>query len=142
MKTKTITKEQALANFLECEKDDIKEERNGGYFSVGAKEYLVLTDEEAEERVTDYIKDSLWAFKASFILGECGLPLSGEESLETMQKKSCEGANDFILALVENTCGLEQFIEDAISADGRGHFLSSYDGEENEQNGYYIYRTN
>ena len=38
------------------------------------------------------------------------------------------------------------FIEDAISTDGRGHTLSSYDGHENEitfnDEWYYIYRTN
>jgi hypothetical protein len=38
--------------------------------------------------------------------------------------------------------GLEGFVEEAVSADGRGHFLSSYDGEENEQDGFYIYRIN
>jgi hypothetical protein len=31
-------------------------------------------------------------------------------------------------------------MKDAISTDGRGHFISSYDGEENEQGDYYIYR--
>jgi len=40
----------------------------------------------------------------------------------------------------------DDFIEEVISADGRGHTLSSYDGEEGEitfQNEwYYIYRTN
>jgi len=40
----------------------------------------------------------------------------------------------------------DSFIEDVISTDGRGHTLSSYDGEEGEitfQNEwYYVYRTN
>ena len=59
-----------------------------------------------------------------------------------MQSKKCEGANDAILALIKKTDGgLDGFVEDAISADGRGHFLSSYDGDENEENGFYIYRT-
>jgi hypothetical protein len=39
---------------------------------------------------------------------------------------------------------LDHFIEDAIRADGRGHFLSRYNGEENEETvggvTYYIYR--
>ena len=47
---------------------------------------------------------------------------------------------------IESTCGLPAFIEEAVSADGYGHFLSRYDGEENEEeiNGitYYIYRNN
>ena len=37
---------------------------------------------------------------------------------------------------------MDEFIEDAISSDGRGHFLSPYDGEENEEGDYFIYRIN
>jgi hypothetical protein len=36
----------------------------------------------------------------------------------------------------------DEFIQDAIDSDGRGHFLSYYDGEETEINDYYIYRIN
>ena len=40
----------------------------------------------------------------------------------------------------------DSFIEDVISTDGRGHTLSSYDGNEHEivfqDEWYYIYRTN
>jgi len=47
---------------------------------------------------------------------------------------------------MENFIDKEGFIEDVISADGRGHTISSYDGEENviEYNNewYYIYRMN
>lgn len=140
---KTLTEEEAkvkaLAQFLGHDAEEAKKMIEDG-------DYLVLTDAEAEEKAKEYIKDSLWAFNASFILEECGLDFSGEESLRHMQEKSCEGANDFILSLVEKTCGLEQFVEDAISADGRGHFMSSYDGEENEVEAdgqtFYIYRTN
>jgi hypothetical protein len=44
--------------------------------------------------------------------------------------------------MVKGTCGLDSFVESAISADGRGRFLASYDGAESEENGYYIYRIN
>jgi len=47
---------------------------------------------------------------------------------------------------MENFIDKEGFIEDVISADGRGHTISSYDGEENEieynNEWYYIYRMN
>lgn len=122
---------------------------NGGTVAEALEQmedYSVYTDEEADEATADYIKDSVWAFNTSFILGECGLDYSGEDSLKDMQKRSCEGANDFILSLIEKTCGLDSFVESAISADGRGHFLSGYDGEENEQKFkgtyYFIYRQN
>ena len=63
-----------------------------------------------------------------------------------MQENSCEGANDFIESLIEKTCGMDSFIESAISADGRGHFISSYDGNEEEISVFgkyiYVYRIN
>lgn len=141
-----MEKIEALAKYLQVEPDDLKEEKYDHYgldlYSLGDKEYAIGTDKESDEACEEYIKDSVWAFNASFILSECGLPLSGEESLKSMQEKSCEGANDFILSLIEKTCGLEEFVKSAISADGRGHFLSGYDGNENEEGEYFIYRVN
>lgn len=146
MKTKEQkkhTKIEALAKFLDADVDDLSESRHDeSSFDHGREEYLVLTDGEADERAADYVRESIWAFRASFILSVCGLDGSGEEGLRTMQEKSCEGANDFLLSLVERTCGLEEFVRQAVQADGRGHFLSSYDGEENEEGDYFIYRVN
>jgi hypothetical protein len=60
-----------------------------------------------------------------------------------MQSKKCEGANDSILALIEKTDGgLDGFVEEAVSVDGRGHFLSGYDGEECEVGEFFAYRIN
>ena len=46
-----------------------------------------------------------------------------------MQGKLCESANELVLALIDD---MDKFVSDAISSDGRGHFLSYYDGEEQE----------
>ena len=77
------------------------------------KEYLVLTADEADAKAEDYIKSSLWAFNANFILSTCGL-----------------ATNSNVVK----------------SLHGRGHFLSPYDGTENEiilgNETYYIYRVN
>lgn len=107
-------------------------------------DYLVLTDDEADEKAADYIKDSLWAFNASFIAGEIDLD---EEVIQAIQDNGkCESNNDTIFNLIKKLGDIDSFIESAISADGRGHFMSSYDGCENEEtiNGttYYIYRQN
>ena len=40
------------------------------------------------------------------------------------------------------TQGLDDWASDVLSYDGRGSLLSSYDGCENEQDDYFIYRTN
>jgi len=109
-------------------------------------DYRVLTDEEADEAVKEEIENSVWAFKAEFILYECDLPLELAPAIQTFQEEKCESANEAILELIEKTCGLDEFVESAISADGRGHFLSSYDGDEYEETvegtTFYIYRNN
>jgi len=137
-----MTKEQAMAKFLDCDVDDLTEEKFDYYGLTVLSDHAIGTDEEADKACEEYIKQTAWAFNASFIISECGLDCSGEESLKTMQEKSCEGANDFILSLIEKTCGIGEFVDSAISAEGRGHFLSSYDGNENEEGNYYIYRIN
>ena len=144
MKTELTSHQKALAAHLEVPAEEITQSKyNENEFDCGDT-YRVYTDSEADEAVKEQIKDSIWAFNADFILGECGLPLELEDCIRSFQEKECEGANDALLALVEKCAGLDKFVNSAVSADGRGHFLSSYDGEENEVDfegeTYYIYR--
>jgi hypothetical protein len=142
---KAVNAVEAVADEIGCDPDDLTLKSYTHYglevFSNGREEYAVGTDSEADEACKEYIKDTAWAFRSSFICEYCSLPQELAEALEAMQSKKCEGANDSILALIEKTDGgLDGFVEDAISADGRGHFLSSYDGNENEKDGFFIYR--
>ena len=107
-------------------------------------EYLVLTDDEADEKAKQEIIETLWAFNAEFILGCCNLDISRGvvASLRDMQGKSCEGCSDFIRALIDGTCGIDDFVYQAIESDGREHFIATYDDEENEQDEYFIYHVN
>ena len=136
------THEKALAAFLGCNVDDVSEMSYKQYgapsFEAEGKEYIVATDDEANDAVTEYIKDSVWAFNASFLASMTDVP---EEAFSSL-KDQCESGNDWVLRLIEKTCGLSDFVDAAVSADGRGHFLSSYDGNENESGEYFIYRTN
>ena len=61
-----------------------------------------------------------------------------EEYIKELQGRYEDG-NDDIYRLLSDP---QEFVDDAISADGRGHFLSSYDGEEGEEGDYFIYRIN
>ena len=118
-------------------------EDNREYMTVDDGEYLILTDEEADEEAEEYIKSSLWAFNASFIIEHSDLPWEAQEMILSYQEDRCEEANETIGALITD---MEEFVEDAIGADGRAHFLNTYDDEENEItiNGetLYIYRIN
>ena len=137
--TTETTALSALAVYLECEADDLTESSyQNGLFEYGNQEYLCLTDSEADEAVKEYIRESVWAFNASFLACMTGL----DEEMFAFASEKCEGANDAILRTIEQTCGLNEFVESAVSADSRGHFLSGYDGEENDSGDYYIYRVN
>jgi hypothetical protein len=144
MKTQCVEPIDALAINLGVNKEEITEQKYTHYglpiFSIGSKEYAVGDDEQAGEALFEYIEQSVWAFNASFIASECNLPDS-EGMIKAAQEK-CEGANDGILAMIKGTCGLKSFVDSAESADGRGHFLSPYDGDENEVDGFFIYRLN
>jgi hypothetical protein len=157
MKTKTITDTEiteaghdesdveqvrALCVYLDCGPADIEREKYDHYglavYSLGSKQYAVGTDSEADSACADYCKDSAWAFNASFLAGLTDLP---EECFSALSSK-CEDGNAAVVRMIEKTCGLDEFVSEAVSADGRGHFLSGYDGDENEQGEFFIYRTN
>lgn len=126
---------QVAAKVSGCDVEDVNEERYDCYglkvFSANGEEYAIGNDEEADEAVKENIKNSLWAFNANFIIDHSKVKYSSEleKSLREMQSKLCESANDLVEALIKD---LDKFVEDAISADGRGRFLSSYDSEELE----------
>ena len=107
-------------------------------------EYRVLTDEEADELAYDYIMETLWAFNPSFLAGETGINIEVFEALAENGK--CESNNDAVASLIKSSCGLQVFVDSAVSADGRGHFISSYDGNEYEvkvgRKTFYIYKVN
>lgn len=138
----------ALAKFLgEEDLSKFSEDNNyeNGIEYDNAETYLVLTDEEANEKVAEEIKNTLWAFHADFIIQHCknyddmGIYEvdAAIESLQKAQENQCENLNGLVYALIDD---IDEFIENAVIADGRGHFISSYDGKENEQDSLYIYR--
>lgn len=139
-----------LSLYLECDFDSLSGENYDHYgltvFSLGGKEYAIGTEDEADEAAEAYIKDTVWAFNASFIASHIGHG-ELEEMIQGFQEAKCEDANEVILNMIESMGDWDDFVGSAIGADGRGHFMSSYDGHENEietADGelLYIYRTN
>lgn len=101
--------------------------------------FLILTDEMADKRAREYIRESLWAFKSEFILehSKVELPVI---YLEELQGQACESCNELVFALLED---FDEFVKDAVKADGRGHYIAQYDGKEIKlENGLYMYRVN
>lgn len=53
------------------------------------------------------------------------------------------GESEFQQVLIrENLIDIEELSKYCVDIDGVGHFIASYDGDEIEHDGYYIYRTN
>ena len=141
-------KAKALADFLEISIEDLEipedTELPFVVLDTGAN-YAALTEKQADERAKEEILNSLWAFNADFIIQHCKNYddmdqcefNSAVESLRHAQENCCENANGLVFALIDD---MDEFVEDAINADGRGNFISRYDGVENEQDGFYIYR--
>ena len=127
--------EIALAYHLNNDSPDYDD----AYTGISNGDYLVLTDEEAEEAVREDIDGMVWAFNPSFLSVHTGVDEYVFESLVD----NCEANNDSYKAMIKD---FDYFVEEAVRTDGRGHFLASYDHEENEItfNGitYYIYRRN
>ena len=121
---------EALAKHLDCSIDEAINSMD---------DYLVYTDEEADVAVHNYIYDSVCFFKSDCIASHSGVD---EEVIKKLQELN-ENSNEAIKSLIKD---FDHFVYDAICVDGRGHFLSSYDGEENEitvnGNIYYVYRSN
>jgi hypothetical protein len=129
-----MSKIEALAKHWECGVKDIFEEGDNR-FSVGSKEFLVLTDEESDESASDCIRDLLWAFKPEFLAAHSSV--ADAKTFAALQESMHEDANDAIKRLIDD---VEDLVRDAILSDGRGHFLSHYDGNEHEVSEFFVYR--
>ena len=119
--------------------------------AIDNHDYLVYTDEEADEAVREYIEETVWAFTPSFLSAHTNV---SEEAIKKIQELH-EDANDVLAEMIKD---FDAFVEDAVACDGRGHFLARYDHEENEvcylsverdgmcyktkETYYYIYRVN
>jgi len=139
-----MLKRKALAKFLDVkERDlDLQEYKHYGLeiYALGDKEYAIGTDKEAQSACGENIRDMVWAFNANFIANHTKVGYSPEleKSIKSIQEQ-CEGSNAAVTALIDD---MDEFIEDAILCDGRGHFLNNYDNREDAEDEYYIYRIN
>jgi len=112
-------------------------------FRCADGEFRVLTDAEADVATREEIENSLWAFNVDFIAAhaQIALPPSAQRALRKMAEELCEDASPIFAAIIGTN--FPAFVEDAIRADGRGHFLSGWDGNEIDiGEDLYAYRVN
>lgn len=93
--------------------------------SLGGREYAVGDDSQADDAAKEYIRSSVWAFNPDFLSNHTNLDA---DIIRIIQEANCEDANEPLLRFIDN---FNEFVADAVGTDGRGHFISSYDGEEN-----------
>ena len=130
---------QAIVLAQHLAEGDNRPDYEDAQFHFDNGDYLVYTDEEADEAVRDYIEESVWAFTPSFLRAHTGVTIEAIAKIQEM----CESANEPLKAMIKD---FDHFVEDAVKCDGRGLFLAGYDHQEDYVtfNGitYYIYRGN
>lgn len=103
---------------------------------IDGEEYAVAEDEEvANKAARRAVEDSICYFNPNFLADHSDVP---EEVFEFLANK-CFDNNEAYKSMIYD---VNDFIDDAIDEDGRGHFLSGYDGEEHEIGEYFLYRIN
>ena len=135
---------KALAEFLGVDVNEVKQGDYDCQLYHEGSEYLVLTDEEAQEQAEAEIKEGLWCLDTDFIfehISACSkISRPAIEKIKSafseVQDSYCESLNELIEVMVDD---VNKLIEDVIESDGRGRFIAKYDGIENEHNGFYIY---
>jgi len=99
------------------------------YIKIDGTEYMIATDEGADAYARGYIEETLWSFNADFIIEHSEVLDYDEGSIEILKaiQSRGEGGNAAVVRLISD---MNEFVGDAIGADGRGHYMSSYDGDE------------
>lgn len=101
---------------------------------IDDEEYAVAEgEEEATKAARQSIEDSICYFKPDFLADHSDVP---EEVFEFLANK-CFDNNEAYKAMIYD---VDDFVDDAIDADGRGHFLNPYDSREYEIGEYFLYR--
>lgn len=126
---KVRAKAESIKAYLELPEDIDVRTNDDNIFDCDGEEWLVLTDTEAEDMVVEYVRELLWAFSHDFLARHCdAIAIIGKGHWEALAASECENMNSMVKRLLGSD--LEHVISEAISEDGRGHFLASWDGEE------------
>lgn len=101
-------KKQALANYLECDVEEITDGYDSDHFEYGNEEYAVYTDEEADQAHKDYIENfiddvGIAGFTPSFQDWIINYAINNSDWFEQAQRESAEGYVNDIESENDNT---------------------------------------
>jgi hypothetical protein len=138
---------KSLCVEVDANYDDATQETYDYYgldvWSIAGADYAVGTDEDCDTAAAAYISDSVWAFNADWLCNFLDLPDELAHAIASWQKRESESANEGLLKLVQRLSSVTDLCDVACREDGRGHFLSPYDGDEIElADNCYAYRVN
>lgn len=108
---------------------------------VGLRTYAVLNDEQAFDLVVEEIEENLWTFQSWFLSNVTGIDTIVFDAIQNNNGE--DSNNEAIKSLLDAVdVSIDSVAEQAIIADGLGHFIAQYDGEEipTEYQDYSIYR--
>ena len=109
---------------------------DGDYISLtDGTVYLVVTEDEAREYLKEEILLTFGYFNSGFLSSFTGLP-------ERLFQDGMEFSEDEVQEIFDAThTNINDFASEAEAADGLGHFLASYDGNEIELGSFLGFRT-
>lgn len=109
---------------------------DGDYISLtDGTVYLVVTEDEAREYLKEEIMETFSYFNSSFLSSFTGLP-------ERLFQDGLELSQGEVQEIFDATnTNIDDFASEAEAADGLGHFLARYDGNEIELGDFLAFRT-
>ncbi len=137
----TEQRRMALVNHLNVSIDEVKEikEFDDNSFEYGEKEFRVLTDQEAIHATKEEIEGVLWLMEPYELASLTG---QFQTLFEKVNKGVATKANKEIKKIINESCGMDKFINNLIKENGREFYLAHCDSKERKQDGFYIYRIN
>lgn len=105
------------------------------------KRFYVLTDEEADEVTEQNISETLWTFNDWFLAPYLDI---NKYIIRRVQKETSEDCNTLFYKILDCEGKFKDFVDKAVSVDGRGTYITGYDGIEREishkDKDFFIYR--
>ena len=143
--TETDLQRETLANFLGVSADRITRSpgRLYGYHAYhcdGARAYLVMKDDEAEQAARKAISERVWVIALESIFEYFGIDAHPSDAIDAVGKGPLFHVNDELRAIIQSTCGMDTLASRMLELGNRPNILADFDQREYRHQDYCIYR--